>query len=91
MDIVLDYYGFSSFTKDESQAFNGNDISHFALNNHHALVFEREDENTFHLHITKFSNLKDLGNKQPEILETIVENYDKSKPEHRLALRAYVD
>lgn len=91
MDIVLDYYGFSPFSKDESGSFNGNDISHLVLNDHHALVFERTKEDVFHLHITKVSNLIELGTKQPEILETIVENYDKSKPEHRLALRAYVD
>ena len=91
MDIVLDYYGFSPFSKDESQVFNGNDISHLALNDHHALVFEHTKEDVYLLHITKFANLKDLGIKQPEILETIVENYDKSKPEQRLALMAYVD
>ena len=44
MDIVLDYYGFSTFSKDESQVFNGNDISHLELNDHHALVFEHTKE-----------------------------------------------
>jgi hypothetical protein len=40
--------------------------------------------------VSKYSKKSDIGNKQPEILELLVTNYDKSNPEHRIALRRYL-
>lgn len=91
MDIVLDYYGFSSFFNDSSGVFSNHKISYLALNKQHVLVFELTAENKYNLHVAKYLQLDDVGKKSPEIIETIVEDYNKSNPEHRLALRAYVD
>jgi hypothetical protein len=53
------------------------------------LIFEKE-EAIFNLYVSKYSKKSDIGNKPPEILELLVTNYDKSNPEHRVALRRYL-
>ncbi|QTE23757.1 hypothetical protein [Polaribacter cellanae] len=90
MNNILDYYEFSNFFKDESGSFSGNEISFTELNETHFLIFEKEKEQ-FNLYVSKYSGKKDIGKKEPEILELVVKNYDKSISEHRVALRKYVE
>ena len=90
MENVLKYYEFSDFLKDESNAFSGNDISFTELNETHFLNFEKNKE-VYNLYVSKYGNSKEIGVKPPEILELLVENYDKSIPEHRLAIKQYLN
>jgi hypothetical protein len=89
MENVLKYYQFSEFLKDESNTFSGNEIAYTELNTTHFLIFEKKDE-IFNLYVSRYSNRKEIGAKPPEILELLVENYDKSIPEHRIAIRKYI-
>ena len=89
MENIFKYFDFSPFKKDDSNAFNGNQISFTELNAQHFLIFEKEQD-IFNLYVSKYSKKSDIGNKQPEILELLVTNYDKSNPEHRIALRRYL-
>ncbi|AQS95065.1 MULTISPECIES: hypothetical protein [Polaribacter] len=89
MENVFKYFEFSDFFKDESGSFSGNEICFTDLNETHFLIFEKEDS-IYNLYVSKFSNKKEVGQKAPEILELVVQNYDKSKPEHRIALRQYL-
>lgn len=88
MENVLKYYEFSPFKKDLSQTFNGNDISFSELNETHFLIFERIEEQ-YNLYVTRYAHKKDIGVHAPEIVEVLIENYDKSIPEHRVAIRRY--
>lgn len=90
METVLQYYNFTAFTQDVSKVFSGNQICFTALNETHFLVFELENEQ-YTLYISKYKNKQEIGVKAPEILETLVKNYDKSVPEHRIILRRYVE
>lgn len=90
MENVLKYYEFSLFIKDESATFSGNEIAFTELNETHFLIFEKKDE-TYNLYVSKFANKKEIGVKPPEILELLVENYDKSIPEHRIAIKQYLN
>jgi hypothetical protein len=90
MENVLKYYEFSIFLKDTSNSFSGNEISFTALNDTHFLIFEKEKE-IYNLYVSKYAHKKDIGIKPPEILELLVENYDKSIPEHRIAIKQYLD
>ncbi len=89
MENVFRYYGFSEFKKDESGAFSGEEISFSVLNEQHFLIFEKNKEN-YNLYVSKYNSKKDIGVKPPEILEVLVEGYDKSIPEHRIFLRKYL-
>jgi len=89
MENIFRYFDFSPFIKDQSNAFNGNEISFTELNSEHFLIFEKEQA-VFNLYVSKYSKKSDIGNKQPEILELLVTNYDKSNQEHRIALRRYL-
>jgi len=89
MENVLKYYEFSDFFKDNSQTFSGNEISFSELNDTHFLIFERI-QNTYNLYVSKFKSKKEIGVKSPEILELLVNNYDKSIPEHRLMIKQYL-
>ncbi|WP_299624665.1 hypothetical protein [uncultured Tenacibaculum sp.] len=89
MENVLKYYDFSDFFEDKSTAFSGNEIAFTELNAEHFLIFEKTSEN-FNLYVSKFLKEKDIGVNPPEILELLVENYDKSIPEHRIILRKYL-
>ena len=89
MENIFKYFNFSPFKKDDSNAFNGNQISYSELNAQHFLIFEKEQD-IFNLYVSKYSKKADIGNKSPEILELLVTNYDKSNPEHRVALRRYL-
>ncbi len=89
MENIFKYFDFSPFKKDDSNAFNGNQISYSELNAQHFLIFEKEQD-IFNLYVSKYSKKADIGNKSPEILELLVTNYDKSNPEHRVALRRYL-
>ena len=89
MENVLNYYEFSSFFKDESEAFSGNEISFTELNETHFLIFEKNNF-SFNLYVSKYKHKNEIGKKPPEILELLVENYDKSKPEHRIAIKQYL-
>ncbi|MEN8776590.1 MAG: hypothetical protein ABF263_01345 [Polaribacter sp.] len=90
MENILKYYEFSDFFKDNSNTFSGNTISYTTLNATHFLIFEKEN-NTYNLYVSKYQSKKDIGLKPPEILETVVVDYNKSIPEHRIALRKYLD
>lgn len=90
MENVLKYYEFSDFFKDQSNSFSGNEIAYTELNSTHFLIFEKIDE-TYNLYVSKYSNKKNIGVNSPEILELLVENYDKSIPEHRLAIKQYLN
>jgi len=89
MENILKYFDFSPFKKDDSNAFNGNQISFTELNAQHFLIFEKEQD-IFNLYVSKYSKKSDIGNKSPEILELLVTNYDKSNSQHRVALRRYL-
>ena len=90
MENVLKYYEFSPFFKDNSNSFSENEISYTELNSTHFLIFEKKDE-TYNLFVSKYGNKKEIGVKPPEILELLVEDYDKSIPEHRLAIKQYLN
>ncbi len=90
MENILKYYEFSDFFVDKSNAFSGNEIAFSELNATHFLIFEKYSE-AFNLYVSKYVNKKEIGIKSPEILELLVENYDKSKPEHRIALKQYLN
>jgi len=89
MENIFKYYEFSTFKKDTSNSFHGNDISYTELNSQHFLIFEKEGDN-YNLYVSKYNNVNEIGSKSPEILELLVKNYDKSKPEHRIAIRRYL-
>lgn len=88
MENVLKYYEFSPFKKDTSQTFHGNEISYSELNETHFLIFERLND-VYNLYVSKYDHKKEIGVKPPEIVELLIENYDKSIPEHRIAIRRY--
>ncbi|PQJ80801.1 hypothetical protein [Polaribacter porphyrae] len=90
MENVLKYYEFSSFFIDNSDIFSGNEISYAELNTTHFLIFEKKEE-TYNLYVSKYESKKAIGVKPPEILEMLIENYDKSIPEHRLAIKQYLN
>jgi hypothetical protein len=90
MENVFKYYEFSAFIKDESTSFSGNEISFSELNATHFLIFEKNNEK-YNLYVSKYLNKKEIGSKSPEILELLVESYDKSIPEHRLAIKQYLN
>lgn len=89
MENVLKYYEFSSFKKDESNTFNGNEISYSILNDTHFLIFEKENKE-YHLYVAKYNSKKDIGKETPLIIETLVKNYDKSNAQHRRAIKQYL-
>lgn len=89
MENIFKYYQFSASFIDESSAFSGNEICYTELNGTHFLIFEKIEE-SYNLLVGRFKTRHDIGKVQPEILETVVENYDKSIPEHRIALRQYL-
>jgi oligoribonuclease NrnB/cAMP/cGMP phosphodiesterase (DHH superfamily) len=90
MTNVFLYYDFNTFFKDESDAFSGNEICFSELNSEHFLIFEKNAEN-YNLYVSKYKSKKEVGKNKPELLEMIVENYDKSIPEHRVAIRRYFE
>tara|TARA_B100001057_G_C22232982_1_gene712733 strand:+ start:315 stop:587 length:273 start_codon:yes stop_codon:yes gene_type:complete len=89
MENIFKYFNFSPFKKDQSNSFNHNEISYTELNSEHFLIFEKEQQH-YNLYVSKFKNKGDIGNKPPEVLELLVKKYDKSNPEHRIALRRYL-
>ena len=90
MTNVFLYYDFNTFFKDESDAFSGNEICFSELNSEHFLIFEKNAEN-YNLYISKYKSKKEVGKNKPELLKMIIENYDKSIPEHRVAIRRYFE
>lgn len=90
MENVLKYFEFSSFFKDQSGAFSHREIAFSELNSEHFLIFER-DEEIYNLYVSKYAGKKAIGNESPEILELLIENYDKSNPAHRVAIRRYFE
>jgi hypothetical protein len=89
MENVFKYFEFSDFFKDESGMFSGNEICFTVLNETHFLIFEKIN-NTYNLHVSKYNNKVEIGVKAALILELVVENYNKSLPEHRIAMRQYL-
>lgn len=89
MESVFKYYEFSDFFTDKSQTFSDNEISFTELNETHFLIFEKK-ENSYNLYVSRYQNKKEIGVKAPEIAELLVENYDKSIPEHRLMIKQYL-
>ncbi len=90
MENILKYYEFNDFFTDKSKVFAGNEICYTVLNKHHFLIFEK-NKNEFNLYVSKYNSENDIGVIKPEILELLVENYDKSIPKHRIILRQYLD
>lgn len=90
MENVLKYYEFSEFYNDKSNTFSGNEISFSELNSTHYLIFEKNN-GAYNLYVSKYSKKSDIGLKPPEILELLVNNYDKSIPEHRMAIKQYLN
>lgn len=88
MENIFKYFEFSTFKRDESSTFNTNEIAFSELNSTHFLIFEK-NQNQYHLYVSRFASKKDIGVNKPEILELLVKNYDKSIPEHRIALKQY--
>ncbi len=89
MENVFKYFEFSDFFKDESGAFSVNEICFTVLNETHFLIFVKINLK-YNLFVSKFIQKKDISVTPPEILELVVRDYDKSIPEHRIALRQYV-
>ena len=89
MENVFKYYQFSAFLTDVSETFSGNEICYTALNETHYLIFEKENE-IYNLYVSRYKNHHEIGTVKPEIVELVVGNYDKSIPEHRIALREYL-
>ena len=54
------------------------------------MIFEKIDEK-YNLYVSKYKSKNAVGKNKPIILEMLVENYDKSIPEHRVALRRYLE
>ncbi|WP_299063830.1 hypothetical protein [uncultured Polaribacter sp.] len=89
MENVFKYYEFSAFFLDKSDTFSGNEISFTELNDTHFLIFEKSNS-TYNLYVSRYLHKKDIGVKAPEILELLVNNYDKSIPAHRLLIKQYL-
>lgn len=89
MENIFKYYEFSEFFKDSSGAFQENEISFSELNKEHFLIFEK-NESQYNLYVSKYNSKKSIGKEPPEILELLIENYNKSIPEHRIVLRKYL-
>lgn len=81
---------FLDFLKTNPTFFNGNEISYSELNSEHFLIFEKSNEN-YNLYVSKYNSKNDIGKNKPLLLELVIENYDKSIPEHRIALRRYFE
>jgi len=90
MENVLNYYQFSSFVKDKSNTFSGNEISFTEINETHFLIFEKNNE-AYNLYVSRYKNSKEIGVKPPEIIELLIENYNKSILEHRIAIKQYLN
>ena len=90
MTNVFLYYDFSSFFKDESGVFAGNEICFSELNSEHFLIFEKNNDN-YNLYISKYESKNDIGKNKPVLFEMLIENYNKSIPDHRIALRRYFE
>ena len=54
-------------------------------------IYSSEDKINMALFVSKYETKNDVGFKAPEILELLVENYDKSIPAHRIAIKQYLD
>lgn len=89
MENVFKYFDFSPFKEDTSNSFNGNKISFTELNSEHFLIFEK-NKSQYNLYVSKYKNESEIGNKPPQILELLVEDYDKSNSAHRVAIRRYL-
>ncbi len=90
MENVFKYYEFSLFRKDESDTFSENEIAFTELNATHFLIFEKKDK-IYNLYVSRYASKNEIGIKPPEILELLVENYDKDIPEHRIAIKQYLN
>jgi len=89
LENIFKYYEFSEFITDASEKFSGNQICYTELNSTHFLIFEKEN-NQYNLYVSKYKTVKEIGIKQPEILEILVKGYDKSKSEHRMLIKQYL-
>jgi hypothetical protein len=90
MENIFKYYQFSDFFTDESSAFSGNPIAYSEINKTHYLIFEKKGD-VLTLFVSKYGSRQEIGKIKPEILELLVAQYDKSIPEHRIALRRYLE
>ena len=90
MENVLKYFVFTSFFNKRSGVFSDHEITFSELNAQHFLIFEKAGE-TYNLYVSKYANKKSIGNTQPEILELLISDYDKSNPAHRVAVRGYFE
>ncbi|WP_341221903.1 hypothetical protein [Polaribacter atrinae] len=89
MENVFKYYEFSAFFLDTSDSFSGNEICFTELNETHFLIFEK-NKDSYNLYVSRYQHKNDIGVNAPEILELLVENYDKSIPAHRIMIKQYL-
>lgn len=89
MENVFKYYEFSAFFLDSSDSFSGNEICFTELNETHFLIFEKNND-SYNLYVSRYQHKNDIGVNAPEILELLVENYDKSIPAHRIMIKQYL-
>ena len=89
MENVFKYYEFSPFFLDTSDSFSGNEISFTELNETHFLIFEK-NKDAYNLYVSRYLQKNDIGVNAPEILELLVENYDKSITAHRIMIKQYL-
>lgn len=89
MENVLKYFEFSTFINDKSNTFSGS-IAFSEVNQHHFLIFEKIN-NEFNLYVTRYEEKHQIGKEKPEVIELLINNYDKSLPEHRIILRKYLE
>ena len=90
MENIFKYYEFSDFFLDVSGVFSENEISYSVINETHFLIFEKKNS-SYNLYVSKYHQKKDIGVRKPEILELLIENYNKSIPAHRVAIKQYFD
>ena len=60
MENIFKYYQFSSFFKDESSVFSGNEIAYTELNKTHYLIFEKK-EDSYTLFVSKYGSRHEIG------------------------------
>ena len=53
-------------------------------------IAKQKENEIYNLYVSRYKNHHEIGTVKPEIVELVVGNYDKSIPEHRIALREYL-
>lgn len=88
MEQLLDYYNFSSFTKDESLFFEV--IAYSLIKEDLYLIIEKKSD-TYNIHFTSYSSEKLIGKEKPNALNTLIEDFKIDDNEHRKIVQQYLD